>query len=1217
MTAFFLAFERACLVGLVALLVATIAQFLLDNRVPAAWRVWIWRAALLQMALALLPLTPISLAVLSARVSTSGTSSGTSSGNSGIVNDATRAIDKPTGTFGGATKRLLHITRASSGATKTPQDELGTLDQSTKTPSDETRGDETESVRSAITAPHDAHHTSPKPSFHPVLRFDVRFAALALYVVGWVWQIVVLWRSARRMKRMLRTCQPLANAVVEEQARLLAKRFSTRTPRLRCIESGAPFLTGAFRPTIVLPGALLESPAHLEPVLAHELAHLKRLDLRWNALLWLVQTAFWFHPLTWIARQLLALETESACDETVLLMTRIPPRSYGALLLNTMKLESTPLAAGITDGFDTLKVRLKRLNRTPKRPHRAVQIALIGILALTLASAVPLRFVARAGVLPSSAAVSRQLTGVVRDEAGQPVAGATIYALRTYHNGEVPLETTLSDDKGEFRFSPKVRMTRGIELLADAGTRGMGRLVPGSLDTLYTRHDDAPLVLTVQPSTHLSIRFVDSRNRPVAGLKVRLWRVGPSPNAWMALPKAMLRSMQGTTNARGVVSFPPLRSGMIAQFILSDQIAKPTIYGLGDLRGRRFAPLLTEEFVVLKAPRTSKTIRLQNVANLKGRISFPDARGAGNVLIMARRINAAEQGGARGGEIDQLIAQTRSNGSGQYVLHGLRPGKYWLWIYPEKRLTRDWAGSTLQKTFAPGANTQSFTLSRGAIIEGTVLSQQTKKPVKGQTLGLFDSQNSYQYAITDARGYFRFRALGGKQHLWVHANGINSPPPGFGLPLKSEFNFSVENGEKRRFAIELPGKLVVKPVTGQVLDPDGKPASGATVLYGIVTSRGSQLQSAQSNGEGRFSIPLKWSAHPLQLFAESGELATPHSTIVVGGSDVKLRLAVDVWASIEGRVMDENEAPIAGAALRLFSSGGLHDQKTMSDENGNFRLARLQPGTSVGVEVIKNGFPLGFEIVSSAQLKVGATHRLEFSLRLASKTLAGVVLNEDGTPARGFQIWADGQNRSLLTQNDGRFFLPQVLAGPIWVRVSSPQGSSGWQPFPARGGDRNVAIRLNRTKRDVSLSLPKNRVLPASLIGKSAPAIRAAKWGNRAAPLSGLRGKVVVLAFDAFNFNQNQISDFAQSFAGQVEVVGIQFNLPARFRSKKAVDVDEIARQMAFPIALDAPLPESQGIGGQTFAAYGNAPFAVIGRDGKVLYASGDLERAITLAATA
>lgn len=82
-----------------------------------------------------------------------------------------------------------------------------------------------------------------------------------------------------------------------------------------CDEVGSPFILGIFRPRIYLPSGLKKET--MECVLAHEKAHLRRLDHIWKPLGFCILAVYWFHPLCWIAYVLLCKDIELACDEKV------------------------------------------------------------------------------------------------------------------------------------------------------------------------------------------------------------------------------------------------------------------------------------------------------------------------------------------------------------------------------------------------------------------------------------------------------------------------------------------------------------------------------------------------------------------------------------------------------------------------------------------------------------------------------------------------------------------------------------------------------------------------------------------------------------------------------------------------------------------------------------------------------------------------------------
>jgi len=82
---------------------------------------------------------------------------------------------------------------------------------------------------------------------------------------------------------------------------------------------GVPMMTGLFRPVILMPrqaAAWPESRRHA--AIRHELAHLKRGDLRTNFASLIACAIYWFHPLVWVLTRQLRAEQEAACDDVVI-----------------------------------------------------------------------------------------------------------------------------------------------------------------------------------------------------------------------------------------------------------------------------------------------------------------------------------------------------------------------------------------------------------------------------------------------------------------------------------------------------------------------------------------------------------------------------------------------------------------------------------------------------------------------------------------------------------------------------------------------------------------------------------------------------------------------------------------------------------------------------------------------------------------------------------
>ncbi|MBQ8718376.1 MAG: hypothetical protein IJY66_03845 [Clostridia bacterium] len=83
-----------------------------------------------------------------------------------------------------------------------------------------------------------------------------------------------------------------------------------------CDDIDTPFILGIFRPRIYLPSALSEDAK--DYVMAHERAHLRRLDHLFKPLGFVLLSVYWFQPLLWVAYVWLCRDIEAACDECVI-----------------------------------------------------------------------------------------------------------------------------------------------------------------------------------------------------------------------------------------------------------------------------------------------------------------------------------------------------------------------------------------------------------------------------------------------------------------------------------------------------------------------------------------------------------------------------------------------------------------------------------------------------------------------------------------------------------------------------------------------------------------------------------------------------------------------------------------------------------------------------------------------------------------------------------
>ncbi len=111
----------------------------------------------------------------------------------------------------------------------------------------------------------------------------------------------------------------------------------------------SPFVFGLIKPKIYLPFQIGERS--MTSVIAHEQAHIQRLDHLWKPLGFFLLTLHWFNPLIWLSYVLFCRDLELACDERVIRnLGRDARADYAAALLSCSvskpKIAACPLAFG-------------------------------------------------------------------------------------------------------------------------------------------------------------------------------------------------------------------------------------------------------------------------------------------------------------------------------------------------------------------------------------------------------------------------------------------------------------------------------------------------------------------------------------------------------------------------------------------------------------------------------------------------------------------------------------------------------------------------------------------------------------------------------------------------------------------------------------------------------------------------------------------------------
>lgn len=225
------------------------------------------------------------------------------------------------------------------------------------------------------------------------------------------WAAVVLCLSAIQMTRSVRR-RIRIRAAMEPPSAELATRIDAlraeiglrRAVRVSIVRNDAiegPAIQGWLRPSVLLPSSLVRSwhREELEPVLIHELIHLKRKDPMVRSLMNLLQIVYFFHPVVWWVNRRLREECEHACDDAVVYRRLGKKRMYIKALLRLVEerpaLVSRP-ELSMSTARRPLARRLRRMLEPRYRPRRNVGVFASATLILGIGLGVALSTEARA-----------------------------------------------------------------------------------------------------------------------------------------------------------------------------------------------------------------------------------------------------------------------------------------------------------------------------------------------------------------------------------------------------------------------------------------------------------------------------------------------------------------------------------------------------------------------------------------------------------------------------------------------------------------------------------------------------------------------------------------------------------------------------------------------------------------------------------------------------
>jgi len=168
-------------------------------------------------------------------------------------------------------------------------------------------------------------HATALPGSHPPVAESRNAQPMGMLWLVEAWFLGVLLLSLRtagglllieRMRR--KEISPVGTALLARCLALQRRMGLDRVIRYcECHRLDAPAVLGWFRPVVLLPVRALTglSEAQIEAVIAHELAHIRRLDCFVNLFQIATETLLFYHPAVWWVSQRIRAEREHCCDD--------------------------------------------------------------------------------------------------------------------------------------------------------------------------------------------------------------------------------------------------------------------------------------------------------------------------------------------------------------------------------------------------------------------------------------------------------------------------------------------------------------------------------------------------------------------------------------------------------------------------------------------------------------------------------------------------------------------------------------------------------------------------------------------------------------------------------------------------------------------------------------------------------------------------------------
>jgi beta-lactamase regulating signal transducer with metallopeptidase domain len=898
--------------------------------------------------------------------------------------------------------------------------------------------------------------------------------------IGWLTGVVLMLLrsagavfSASRLGRGSRVTEPAIVSLLDRLREELRIRRPIRV--VACETISGPAVLGLIRPTLLLPISLISGlpPVAVRAILAHELAHIRRLDYAVNLLQMLIESLLFFNPMVWWLGRQVRIEREACCDAMAVRVVG-SPLSYSHALAEWAGAIGAPLGVAAWNGDgrpSTLLERIRRVLRPGERfgPQRLSLAGLIVLLlvgpmllvalwkgtqtavvlaaqALTPAQRIERIEEAKAnyGLQPNRKGAKTVLKGTIRTSDGKPPASKSLLSVITINSGG-----TVMKSAGEFQDSFSVESSNGsVWVLADPDGYAPKLIGPFKAEGGEVIDD---LAIVLDPGFPYRIRLIDEQGQPVAGAMV---------GGGLLCDRGWTSSRPGwTTDADGVATIVH---------------AAPQTYGLSISASGFQVP--KTEFRATPNPGGVTTFTLKRAQETLGVVEDRDGRPVPEATIRIMVEFQPDQGSHHHGTIGPVVGMTDSNG--RFRINTLRDGVSYLLFVESKAQERGFipnvrsGQANLRAKLAPCPNLEGRVLGDLKLLEhnhGAPVLWSTQDVPTGILEGGPATTRLNRRASVDSNGGFKLEDLvPGELSIRAGKQESKFTIPDAAGPLIVDLNQPSRGPADRRVALRLISTEGAIRSQGALRIVDQ--------LADSITDRKVELRDGYTEFDapvgGRVSYQVESMAG---YWFPSGDL-----TVEPGEGKQIVEIKTVPAGAITGRVLNLDGSPtVEGVSLSCkalekppsLRDQSLHVDNVRVDADGRFFVSPLPLGGVYVVVATRGRAPQASDSIRLDEAK--PTDQVE--IRLPRTTLAtGRVLDPDGRPLRDAPVSlvledplvGTSWNPPILTDKDGRFRFDDLAADRDGYVVRL-KFRKDYQPVRAtlQSGGAPIEIQVERGRR--------------------------------------------------------------------------------------------------------------------------------------------------------